>query len=234
MTPHLIKVPFDLYNQTLGTCIKELVETSYNIYKFVLNESKIRGPVSLVCGGQSPAYFALSMINLQIYNSDAVEVIVLPHSKNGSKGDCYAENREYNKRLISWKINVRKTVYILDTVHTGIGINSLESALYYSFPHSIIKKIALNHPDSPPMMPVVRSFKAYCVPRLSDSFPRIVSLCPPSKFSSEEITNGFINLKNNPYAEMIVDVSYNYSMLPIEDTEWFKLNDQGKIDMIDS
>jgi hypothetical protein len=228
MTPHLIKAPFDLYHQTLGTCIKELVETSYSIYMFVLNESKRRGPISLVCGGQSPAYFALSMINFHLYNRDAVEIIVIPHSKNGLKGDIHTENIEYKKKLVSWNINLRKNVFILDTIHTGIGINSLASALYYSFPYIVLNKIALNYPESHPEMPVIRVFEAYCVPRVSDSFPRIVPRCPPSLFSSEEINDGFIDIENNPYAEMIVDISYKYNTIPIEDTQWFKLNDQEK------
>jgi hypothetical protein len=224
MTSHQIKVNFNLYEQTLGSCIKELIETASSIYKVVKKAAETNGPISLVCGGQSPAYFALSMLNLPIYDPEKVDIIVLPHSKGGHKGDCSKEARDYRERIINGGIKLRKTVYILDTVHSGVGINSLESVLAFSYPSTQFRKISINHPSSPPQIPVDIRFKAACVPRLSDSFPRIVMSCQPHLFNSRDITNGFVNLENNPYATMIKEMSSVYNKINIEEMEWFKLN----------
>lgn len=219
-----IQAPFNLYEQTLSTCIKELIETAYIIYNIVKKESEAVGPISLVCGGQSPAYFAYSMLNLSIYNEDQVNVIVIPHSKGGHKGDISKENREYKERLKSANLKIRKNTYILDTVHSGVGINSLESILLFTYPSLFVRKISINHPSAPPQIPVHLSFKAACVPRLSDSFPRIVASCPARLFSSKEIPNGFINLEGNAYALMVKEMSSLYKNINIEDLEWFKVN----------
>ena len=164
------------------------------------------------------------MLNLPIYDPEKVDIIVLPHSKGGHKGDCSKEARDYRERIINGGIKLRKTVYILDTVHSGVGINSLESVLAFSYPSTQFRKISINHPSSPPQIPVDIRFKAACVPRLSDSFPRIVMSCQPHLFNSRDITNGFVNLENNPYATMIKEMSSVYNKINIEEMEWFKLN----------
>lgn len=225
MTFHQIQVPFNLYEQTLATCIKELIETAFSIYKIIKTIAETNGPISLVCGGQSPAYFALSMFHLPIYDAELVDVIVLPHSKGGHRGDCYKEARNYRERLVSGNVKLRKDVYILDTVHSGVGINSLESVLSFTYPKSDFRKVSINHPSSPPQIPVFMGFKAACVPRLSDSFPRIVMSCLPHLFNSKDVVNGFVNLENNPYATMVKEISSVYNnKIDIEELEWFKLN----------
>ena len=51
--------------QTLGDCVKELVESSFDIYNYILNYFFY--PVTIICGGQSPSYYCLSMMNSKLY-----------------------------------------------------------------------------------------------------------------------------------------------------------------------
>lgn len=224
MPCHTLQVPFNLYNQTLGELVKELVITAFNIYSFLLSESVVCGPISLVCPGQSPAYFALAMMNLCVYKPNLVEIQVLPHSKGGSTVSSLEEKRDYGKQLLGREIAFRDNIYILDTVHSGAGITAFENTLRYNNVGKYIRLISINHPSSPPFINVYKSFSAVCVPRVSDSFPRIVQHYLPHKFSKEEMQNRFINMEGNEYAEMIEDIASIYKKIDIEKTDWYRLN----------
>jgi len=203
MTLPNFDVPFNLCEQSLTTLVEELIEVSHNIYTFLLKEALCSEPISLVCGGQSPAYFALAILNLPIYNPKLVEVVVLPHSKGGQKGNLFNDIKAYLLQLKECNIILRNTVYILDTVHSGVGITSLEKMLMLSSPQSKFKMLSLNHPSSPPGIPVYKAFKALCVTRLSDIFPRIVQHYLPSEFHKTPMLPYLINLENNRYADFI-------------------------------
>ena len=198
-----INAPFNLYQQNLGSLVEELIEVSKAIYTFLLAEALITEPISLVCGGQSPAYFALAMIHLSIYNPLLVDIVVLPHSKGGRKGNVFNDIKAYLLQLKESNITLRNAVYILDTVHSGVGISSLEKMLMLSSPNSKFRMLSLNHPSSPPDIPVFKAFKAFCVSHVSDNFPRIVQHYLPSEFHKTPMLPYLINLENNMYADFI-------------------------------
>ena len=52
----------DIYD-IIDLIVKECVETSYKIYNSLLENSK-QEPITLICGGQSPAYFCYAMMHL--------------------------------------------------------------------------------------------------------------------------------------------------------------------------
>ena len=107
-------------HQTLGDCIKELIDSSYTIYNDILTKNI---PITIICGGQSPSYYCLSMMNLPIYNPDLVDIVILPHSKGGVlSSDKYSENELYSQRLKENNIKIRKTAIIIDGVHSAPGI----------------------------------------------------------------------------------------------------------------
>ena len=113
-------------DQTMGDCIKELIEASYRIYNNLLI---IGVPTTIICGGQSPAYYCLAMMNFSIFDPTKVNIVILTHSKGGEKSNNqYIENCEYSKRLFEKNFDIRNNVVIIDGVHSGVGILALESA----------------------------------------------------------------------------------------------------------
>ena len=128
MTP--LRISFESNShQTLSDCVKELINSSYKIYDEII---KSNIPTTLVCGGQSPAYFCLAMMNFNIYNPHKCNIIILPHSKGGQKStDQNKENKLYCQRLKEKNVTFKPNVIILDGVHTGTGINALSSAIQY-------------------------------------------------------------------------------------------------------
>lgn len=222
--PSRINVPFELYDQSLGELVKELVIVAADIYEKLLRESIINGPISLVCGGQSPAYFALAMFNLKIYNKALVSIVILPHSKGGTFRQAPDEISDYCLKLKESGLNLHQIVYILDTVHSGAGIISLENCLYHYKPSSSYRKISINHPSAPPCINVKYKYTAKAVPRLSDSFPRIVNRYHPFEYKTVDFKDHFINLEQNEYATMIIEMASLYGSKDLADTEWFKLN----------
>lgn len=209
--------------QTLGDCVKELVESSFEMYNYILNY--FLNPVTIICGGQSPSYYCLSMMNSQIYNSKKAEILILPHSKGGeSSQDQLEENILYCERLREKKILLRENVVIIDGVHTGTGILSLESSLKYCFPYIQVYKIAINSQEGIAKIPVDKEYILPCEPKFSDTFPRLVISYKPSDFKNP---SKFINkfyLKDNPVAEMIIELSKEYPDKKIEDSDWYKKN----------
>ena len=210
-------------HQTLGDCVKELVESSFDIYNYILNYFFY--PVTIICGGQSPSYYCLSMMNSKIYNPEKAEILILPHSKGGEKSeDQLKENMLYCERLKEKNILLRKNVVIIDGVHSGTGILSLESSLKYCFPYINVYKIAINSQKGIVKIPVDIEYILPCEPKFSDTFPRLVVSYKPSDFKDPSKFINKFNLKNNPVAEMIIDLSKMYPEKKIEETDWYKKN----------
>lgn len=214
----------------ISECVKDLIEVSYKIYKQLLNEKK---PITLICGGQSPAYYCLAMMNFSIYNEKKVNIIVLPHSKTGYTENPYEENKDYCIQLQKEKFKINNEVAILDVVYTGNGINALSSALKYCFSNiRNIKKIALN--SNYIQTEVDERHNVKCLHDFSDNFPRIVHKYEPIDFKNKPMITKFINLINykednqtkiNYIAQMIIDIAKVYKgSEDITQTEWFKLN----------
>ena len=213
------------YDQTIGDCIKELIDASHSIYNNLL----IKGiPTTIVCGGQSPSYYCLAMMNFSIFNSELVNIVILPHSKGGEKTkNQMAENVKYCERLKEKNIILNNNVVIIDGVHSGTGILALESALKHCFPYIQVYKIAINTYKGVSRIKVNEEIILRCEPKFSDIFPRLVTSFRPDFFnnSSKFITN-FIDLDTNPVAEMIIDIAKDYHKIKVEDTEWYKLNNE--------
>lgn len=210
--------------QTLGDCIKELIEASYDIYKELID---INQQTTIVCGGQSPAYYCLAMMNFKIFNPDLVNIVILPHSKGGKKSENQLkENIDYCIRLTEKTIELHEKVVIIDGVHSGTGILALESALKYCFPNVGVTKIAINAHIDYAQIEVDKEIILPCEPKFSDVYPRLVNSFLPIEFSDSSKFITDFNLENNPIAEMIIDVAQNYPEIKAEDTDWYKLNNE--------
>ena len=212
-------------DQTMGDCINELITASYYIYNNLL---RIGVTTTIICGGQSPAYYCLAMMHFKIYNPALVNIVILPHSKGGTKSaDQKSENIAYCNQLKKKGINLRTNVVIIDGVHSGTGILALESALQHCWNYKlIIKKIAINA-FSGLKIKVDEEIVLRCEPKFSDTFPRIVTHYFPRNFDNESMfVTEFIGLSNNPIAEMIIDIAREYPAIRVEDTAWFDLNNE--------
>ena len=196
-------------HQTMGDCIKELIEASFRIYEQLLREGMRRGPITIVCGGQSPSYYCLAMMNFKIYNPDLVNIVILPHSKQGERAeDQLAENIAYCSQLRKKGIDLRQNIVIIDGVHSGTGILALESAIKHCFPGLKIKKIAINARRGVSEIPVDEEIILQCEPKFSDVFPRLVTRYYPRDFHDEsKFVTEFIGLSDNPIAQMIIEIA---------------------------
>ena len=210
-----------IYKKTIGSCVKELIEASFELYNEILKEGK----ATIICGGQSPAYYCLAMMNFKIYNPNLVNIIILPHSKGGQKSeDQVKENELYCQRLKEKDIILNSKVIIIDGVHSGVGILSLESALKYCFPTITTKKYAINTDDYISKIPVDKTIKLSCEPIFSDIFPRIINSYHPRYFHDSSKFKIEFNLDDNSIGQMIIDLARKYPNTKIEDTQWYKLN----------
>ena len=97
--PHKLNINLGhITDQTLGDNVKELIENAHMIYNYILG----LGCRTIVCGGQSPSYYCLAMMNMKIYNPEVLNIVILPHSKGGDRtGYCqqYNDNQLYSQRL---------------------------------------------------------------------------------------------------------------------------------------
>jgi hypothetical protein len=101
-------------DQTLSDCIKELIDGAYDIYLSIL---RLPYNTTIICGGQSPSYYCLAMMNFPIYNNSKANIIILPHSKGGNKSDnIITENIKYCERLKEKGISLNHNVIIIDGV----------------------------------------------------------------------------------------------------------------------
>ena len=204
--PHKIDLGF--IDNDINSCVKELVEGGYEIYNYLLKKGV---EITLICGGQSPSYYCLSMMNLPIYDPRRVEIIIIPHSKGGQLSvDQAEENRLYCERLREKGIVLRRNVTILDGVHSGVGILALESALKACYPEIIVEKIAINVGPGISQIPVNKEYYFKCEAKFSDIYSRLVNSYHPRDFndSSKFITE--FNISTNALAHMIISVSRDY------------------------
>lgn len=210
-------------HMTLSDCVMELLVSSYNIYNEII-QSNIH--TTLVCGGQSPAYFCLAMLNFDIYDSELCDIVILPHSKGGQKStDQNEENMLYAERLNEKNITFKNNVVILDGVHTGTGINALESALLYYDHKLTTHKYAINTDEYISKIGVAKTYIVKSEALFSDTFPRIIKSFYPREFheSYKFITN-FIDISTNPIANMIIDLAKLFNKINLDDTRWIQLN----------
>jgi hypothetical protein len=216
--------------QTISECIKELIVNSFEIYNNLLKKARdTNKPITIICGGQSPSYYCLAMMNFSIFNKHLVNIIVLPHSKSGERtSDQYQENIKYCERLREKNIILNDNVVIIDGVHSGVGILALESALKHCYPNINVIKIAINADYTQHKIPVDQVYALPCEPVFSDAFPRLVMSFYPREFDNRNIPfiTKFINIQDNPIAEMIIDIAKNFPSIQVEHNEWFRLNNQ--------
>ena len=232
--PHKIVIDTGIdIGYTLGECVKELIEISYQIYNLILrqlfHETITKdNPVTIVCGGQSPAYYCLAMLLFPIFNPLLTNIIVLPHSNGGKKRNP-EKIKQYAERLNDNNIQLQKNVVIIDGVHSGSGILSLESSLLLYNNTLNIKKIAINYLKGIAEIPVSYEIIAKAEPKFSDIFPRIVTRYVLSDFeSNDKFLTYFVNLENNPLVPMIIEIAKCYPDISVEKTKWFKLNNNNK------
>lgn len=225
--PHKLNIKINVpTHQTLGECVKELIEASYKIYTHLVQD----GCNTIVCGGQSPAYYCLAMMNMKIYNPTLLNIVILPHSKSGQKTvNSYLQKKEnelYSRGLKAKNIIIKGNIAIIDGVHSGTGILALESALKYCYGPQItsVKKIALNAEKGIARIEVDEEIVLHAEPIFSDVFKRLIPAYYYRDFGdvSKFITE--FNLGDNPLADMIIDLASKYPEQKVEDSEWFKLN----------
>ena len=169
------------------------------------------------------------MMNFSIFNKHLVNIIVLPHSKHGEKTSNQTdENIKYCERLREKNIILNDYVVIIDGVHSGVGILALESALKHCYPNINVIKIAINIDYNQHKIPVDRVYALPCGTVFSDAFPRLVMPFYPREFDDKNIPfiTEFINIHDNPIAEMIIDIAKNFPSIEVEHNEWFRLNNQ--------
>ena len=183
----------------MGDCVKELIEASYKIYHDLLSYTQ-KHPITIVCGGQSPSYYCLAMMNFSIYQPELVNIVVLPHSKAGQKSSQQiSENMEYSHRLKEQNINLHNNIVIIDGVHSGTGILALESSLKYTYPNINVSKIAINASPDIAKIPVNQEIILPSQPKFADVFPRLVTPFYPRDFHNSSLfITSFINITNNP------------------------------------
>jgi hypothetical protein len=166
-------------------------------------------------------------MNFPIYNPLKANIIILPHSKGGVKSDDQMkENVKYCARLKEKGIELNNNVIIIDGVHTGVGILALESALKHCYPSINVQKYAINHAPGISEIHVDREYYFKCEPKFSDTFPRLINSYLPIDFDDASKFINKLTLEGNPIAEMIIDIAKIYPDINVEDTDWFKLNNE--------
>ena len=180
-----------------STVIDEVIELSLGIYNFLLSEAARFGPITVCCLGQSPAYIALAMKNLPIYDKNAVDICVFPYSKGGCSTISVKERISYGNALKLCGIIFRDNIYILDYVNSGAGINTFEAMLVHNKIGHAIRKLAIIDPKYAPTSPMYKCFSAAFIHNLSDIFPRIVQKYPPEDFGKAPLISDFINVSDN-------------------------------------
>jgi hypothetical protein len=191
---------------TLESVAEEVIKVSNEIYRFVLllAESK-KQYISLVCAGQSPAYFALAIMNLKIYRPEIVEIVVLPYSKKGAAGNISKESDIYKLRLDEVGVHLRPRIIILDYILSGVGILSLKKTLENCYPDSSIGLISINQSGCTHSIPVYKQFTTSCMSFLLYRQERIVQHYTPLSFLEEKLHIGFINLETDMLASLVLE-----------------------------
>jgi hypothetical protein len=186
-----------------STVIDEVIALSLEIYTFLLTEAARFGPITVCCPGQSPAYIALAMKNLPIYDNNAVGIYVFPYSKGGCSTISLEERSSYGRALKSCGVVFRDNIYILDYVNSGAGINTFETMLIYNKLGRAIRKLAIIDPKYAPNSPMYKCFSAAYIHNLSDIFPRIIQHYPSENFGKTPLISDFINVCDNEIITLI-------------------------------
>jgi len=225
MSYQKLEVKFDTYNRSLSLIVLDLVYTSNSIYKYVLSK-KTKLNTYLICVGQSPAYYALSMMNQSIYDEKLVKIIILPYSS--SMNPTLDQADIYNNYLKQNNIQFTNEdeIFFMDQIQHGDTITNFLSIFLRNKTLSNYFLITLNFAYPLTNLDycgtrVIKQFSSESLPRLSDSFPRIVQHYRPDMFKNKPMKVGFIDLDTNPYVSMIIECSQIY---PKVNSEWYKLN----------
>jgi len=194
---------------TLESVADEVVKSAGEIYDFLLFLAKAkRCSISLVCAGQSPAYFALAILNLKTYRSEIVEVVVLPYSKKGAAGQVTKESDIYKLRLDEAGVKLRGVVILFDYILSGVGILSMKKTLEICYPDSLIGLISINQTGCTHSVPVYKQFTTPSMSFLLYRQERIVQYYLPHSFSEEKMQVGFINLETDELAALVLEKCY--------------------------
>lgn len=232
LTPSKI-VGFDLQDLSISYCVEELIVFAYNYYKELLAKTSDANPddnITIICGGQSPAYYCLAMMNFDIYDPKRVNIIVLPHSMGGDKS-VQANEKLHEKYcdVLKRKVGIENfynNIVILDGVHSGAGVQALKAALYYCIKAKTTIHIhSINYSCDVAEIYVDKGFALKAEPRFSDTFPRLIMSYKASDFGSERKFIPMLLIgSTNKIAQCIIDVAKKYPKTDVRDTEWFKLN----------
>jgi hypothetical protein len=238
-----------MHAQSVGNAVKELIEKSYEIYSDVLASSAGGTPRSIICGGQSPAYFCLAMMNFKKYNPASANILVLPFSKESdrsSSGSAAAAGAGsasaaglaaamYCERLKEKDIRPYENIVIIDYIESGEAVVRLLNVLQSCYTKSYfktIKIIALNDTDKLNSGPLSKYEKGIyatdSVMQFSERFKRLVPQYPPSKFGDPASLTTDFTIAGNPLAEMIIDLASEYDGPDgpkIEETQWYIRNE---------
>jgi hypothetical protein len=239
--------PYTMHAHSVRDAVKELIEKSYEIYSDVLASSAGGTPRTIICGGQSPAYFCLAMTNFKIYDPASANILVLPFSKESDRSSSgsgagagsasaagLAAAAMYCDRLKEKGIRPYENIVIIDYIESGEGVSKLLDVLQFCYKgyFKTIKIIAVNDTnklDSGPLSKYEKGIYATeSVMQFSERFKRLVPQYPPSKFGdSGSLTTDF-TIAGNPLAEMIIDLASVYEGPDgpkIEETQWYILNE---------
>jgi len=220
---HVAPITVDI---TLTGTIKELLNVSNSIYNYVLSQ-KSKPITYLICVGQSPAYYALAMMNLPSYDKQNVQIIVLPYSSQINPTND--QELSYIKQLKDngLNFNMDDEYYFLDQAQSGITFKhflfmfkraSMSRNNYLLLLNSGGFRYESNYISG---INIKEHFISPNLPRFSDTFPRIVMHYKPDMFEIKPMIIGFINM-DNPLVKMIIDCAKIY---PSKD--WYKLTDNS-------
>jgi len=191
---------------TLENVADEVVKSAGEIYDFLLFLANAkRCSISLVCAGQSPAYFALAILNLKTYRPEIVEVVVLPYSKKGAAGHVTKESDIYKLRLEEAGVKLREFVILFDYILSGVGILSMKKTLEICYPDSAIGLISINQTGCTHSIPVYKQFTTPCMSFLLYREERIVQYYSPFNVLEEKMQAGFINLEYDALATLVLE-----------------------------
>ena len=123
-TPRKLIVNFDTFGYTLTDMIKELITISNTIYNYVLSK-KTKKITYLICIGQTPSYYALSMLNQSCYDKNKVMIIVLPYSSqiNPTNDEELLYIMQLKEKGLQF--NSDDEYYFLDQAQDGITIKHI-------------------------------------------------------------------------------------------------------------
>ena len=228
--------------KTFSFCVKQIIVFAYTFYAKLLQEANDKNKITIACGGQSPAYYCLAMLQLKIYNPKLVNIIILPYSRGGIdvkvfniiKTDYDYYSSVLNEaNITSDNVNIYNKIVIIDGVHSGVGIKLFSRTLDFHFKYKkTIICIAINSiPNSISktiqQCPISKEYILSCEHICSDVFPRIIMPFHAAfrrNTENKPFNPNFIDLDNNYVAQIIINISKDYPEIKIQDTDFYKSN----------